>query len=135
MSRSLDHQAAVNSVTFGPDGSIIVTTGDDRRARVWDTETGAAVTPWLQHDETPVEAEVSPMMDRLVTAGADHKLRIYHLGVDKRSVEELLAMAQFLSGFRVDESGTLAPLTPELLLRSWCTWKNGDCKPDQELTK
>jgi WD40 repeat protein len=48
---SLPHPARVTDATLSPDGSRVLTGGADATARLWETATGRAIGPPLQHDE------------------------------------------------------------------------------------
>jgi outer membrane murein-binding lipoprotein Lpp len=47
--QTFDHQDQVSYAEFSPDGRYLVTAGDDRVARLWDTATGRALGPPLPH--------------------------------------------------------------------------------------
>jgi len=65
------------SAAFSPDGTRLVTTGRDGRARVWDTTTGAQLLSVRGHDDTVAFASFSPDGTRIVTAGYDASARIW----------------------------------------------------------
>ena len=64
---------------FSPDGSRIVTASADRTARVWDAQTGAALTSFSGHTNQVVTASFSPDGSRVVTASVDRTARIWPL--------------------------------------------------------
>ena len=71
------HADAVNSAAFSPDGSRIVTSSDDKNARVWDAKTGAALATLSGHKDRVVSAAFSPDGSRIVTAAFDNTARVW----------------------------------------------------------
>ncbi|HVM51376.1 MAG TPA: protein kinase [Candidatus Acidoferrum sp.] len=71
------HAKPVVSVEFSPDGQRLVTASLDGTARVWDANTGAPLTPSLQHTNYVACASFSPDGRRIVTASFDHTARIW----------------------------------------------------------
>lgn len=59
------HDAAVNVAQFSPDGRRVVTLAANG-ARVWDAETGRALTPPLRHQTNLLQARFSPDGERLL---------------------------------------------------------------------
>jgi hypothetical protein len=70
------HPRGVNCAAFSPDGSRVVTGGDDRAARVWDASTGAEVTALVGGGWT-CSAAFSPDGTRVVTGGDDGTARVW----------------------------------------------------------
>jgi WD40 repeat protein/serine/threonine protein kinase len=71
------HDREVERVAFSPDGRRIVTASRDHTARIWDANTGAAVTPPLRHGDIVWRAAFSPDSRRVVTASRDGTARVW----------------------------------------------------------
>ena len=70
-------EIALNSAQFSPDGSRIVTAGDDNCARVWSAATGQPVgQPLLLHQEAVMNAQFSPDGTHIITASWDGTARV-----------------------------------------------------------
>src|SRR5262249_61369610 len=64
-------------------------------------------------------AAFSPDGRRVVTASGDAKARIWDMAPDDRPAEDLVALAQLLSGHWIDEGGGVVPLPADELGRLW----------------
>jgi WD40 repeat protein len=115
----LTHGNWVVSATFSPDGRCVVTASNDQTARVWDAATGQPVSPPLAHGGAVRTAVFSPDGRRVVTASEDKTARVWDVSVDARPVGDLVRLAQFLSGHRIDETGAATRLPGEELRRLW----------------
>jgi predicted oxidoreductase (fatty acid repression mutant protein) len=73
---ALEHQGAVLSAAFSPDGTRVVTASKDKTARVWDTVTGKPRSR-LEHQGIVVSAAFSPDGTRIVTASKDKTARVW----------------------------------------------------------
>ncbi len=71
------HAGPVRSAEFSPDGSRVVTAGEDQTARVWNTATGEPVTPPLWHKGVVWHARFSPDGRFVVTASGDTTARVW----------------------------------------------------------
>jgi serine/threonine protein kinase len=76
-SQALHHGDLVNSASFSPDGTRIVTASRDHTARIWDAQSGKPIVPPLFHDDEVNSASFSPDGTRIVTASADHTARVW----------------------------------------------------------
>jgi hypothetical protein len=69
---ALEHQAAVRSAAFSPDGTRVITASGDGTARVWDAATGKPLTSPFRHNDVGFNvvfgAAFSPDGSRVVTA-------------------------------------------------------------------
>jgi WD40 repeat protein len=63
----LDARGATSG-SFSPDGQLVVTTDNDRNARLWNPRTGALLKTLPQPDGSVLDADFSPDGTRLVTA-------------------------------------------------------------------
>ena len=67
----------MNSVAFGPDGSLIVTASWDKTARIWDAATGKEMMVLRGHEDKVNSAAFSRDGLRIVTASGDGTARIW----------------------------------------------------------
>jgi WD40 repeat protein/peroxiredoxin len=67
----------ITSASFSPDGSQVVTVGQDRMAKVWDSRTGAEVCTLKGHRNTISSASFSPDGSQIVTTSFDGTVRAW----------------------------------------------------------
>lgn len=70
------HAGPVRAAVFSPDGSMVLTAGDDGIARVWDVKSGAPVGPPLRHDG-PVRAAVFSPRGSVVATARGNSARVW----------------------------------------------------------
>ncbi len=82
----LDIPGKMTSAVFSPDGTRIATASDDRTARIWDAESGAALMVLAIHEEDVLpyaggvrRVAFSPDGKRLLTSSADHSVRVWDI--------------------------------------------------------
>jgi WD40 repeat protein len=75
------HQGDVTSATFSHDGRRIVTTSEDRTARVWDINAAddAPIQVFDNHDKTVLHASFDRDARRVLTIAADHVARLWDI--------------------------------------------------------
>ncbi|MCA9299307.1 MAG: PD40 domain-containing protein, partial [Phycisphaerales bacterium] len=66
----------VSSARFSPDGSRIVSTSEDRTARLWDAASGDPLIELRGHDDFVSSACFSPDGRRLLTSSWDATIRV-----------------------------------------------------------
>ncbi|KAG2036722.1 hypothetical protein BDR03DRAFT_898125 [Suillus americanus] len=72
------HTSSVNSVSFSPDGTRIVTGSLDKTVRLWDAGTGEPVgEPLRGHTDSVNSVSFSPDGTRIVTGSEDNTVRIW----------------------------------------------------------
>jgi eukaryotic-like serine/threonine-protein kinase len=71
------HTAGVRSATFSPDGQKLLTTGDDKIARVSDVASGRLLFELVGHSEAVTGALYSGDGKRLVTRSRDKTIRVW----------------------------------------------------------
>jgi WD40 repeat protein/serine/threonine protein kinase/DNA-binding SARP family transcriptional activator len=79
-----------SDVAYSPDGALLVTTGLDGSAAVWDAETGAPLLTLTGHDGPVIGVAFHPQGSHVATAGADGTAAIW-------PVAELLAAGETTS--------------------------------------
>src|SRR5262249_53054199 len=108
---------AYSSASFSPDGRRVLLVGR-WSAQVWDADTGLPVTPPLPFP--PGTAVAAWWADgRRVLVKSGEAVSAWDVSPDPRPVDELRAWAELLSGRRIDESGSLVPLTAAQLAAAW----------------
>ena len=85
-------------------------------ARIWEVATGQYVSPVLQHEGVVLSVAFSPDGRTLLISNRDGTSRLWDLVPDNRPVTDLVLFAQLMSGFRLDQFGTLEriPATEQL---------------------
>ncbi|MGH3569057.1 MAG: pentapeptide repeat-containing protein, partial [Pseudonocardia sp.] len=72
------HTGGVSAVAYSPDGTRVVSAGDDGTLRCWDAATGDPVgDPWTGHTNWVSAVAYSPDGTRVVSAGDDGTLRCW----------------------------------------------------------
>src|SRR4029079_7116519 len=79
-------RGAFQGAGFSRGGRRIVTSSEDRTARVWDAATGEPVTPPLLHNTAVQHAAFSPDGRRVLTAGADVLVRVWDCAVSSSPI-------------------------------------------------
>jgi WD40 repeat protein len=75
----------VFSVAFSPDGRRIVSGSGDTTVRLWDADTGAAVSdPLTGHTDAVESVAFDPDGTRIVSAAADKTLRLWPAYADAK---------------------------------------------------
>jgi WD40 repeat protein/serine/threonine protein kinase len=69
------HRGTIFACTFSPDGTRLVSTGEDRTARLWDAATGALLATCQGHTSKVLGVAFRPDGARLVTSSADGTVR------------------------------------------------------------
>ena len=74
---SFGFSTAINTASFSPDGTRVVTASWDRTARLWDAQTGQPIGARMHHQGTVSSASFSPDGTRVVTASYDKTARLW----------------------------------------------------------
>ena len=80
----LEHQDAITSATFSPNGSTVLTSSRDHTARLWDSRTGQPVLSPLRHDAAVLWASFSRDGKWIITASLDATARIWESDSGRR---------------------------------------------------
>jgi eukaryotic-like serine/threonine-protein kinase len=111
------HQSAVSCCAIRADGSLIATGSDDTTARVWDAETGEAVSPPLKHTDRVIFVGFREGGNQLVTVSADAVIRLWTLD-DGTPTERLIHLARATSGQKIEDGAAVA-LKPAQIEEEW----------------
>jgi WD40 repeat protein/tetratricopeptide (TPR) repeat protein len=80
----------IRAVAFGPDGSRVVTVGDDRTARLWDAATGAPAAPPMPHPHWVLSARFTPDGTTLLTGNASIRARRWDVATGRQLGPDLV---------------------------------------------
>ena len=84
------HEESVNSASFSPDGSRIVTASSDWTARIWDVTSGKEIAI-LRGRDNLASAAFSSDGTRVVTAASDRMAHIWDSQIVTMSARDLIA--------------------------------------------
>lgn len=119
ISPALRHNEAVVQAGFSRDSRWVVTASHDGSARAWEAMTGQPVSPRLRHADKVWHAAFCPDGRRVVTAGDDGKAIIWNIEPDSRPAEDLVQIAQLLTGQQVDSGQAARSIPPATLADMW----------------
>jgi hypothetical protein len=120
----LHHEGAVTGARFSADASRILTWSNDRTARVWDSRSGASLTPPLKHQQPIRDARFSADGTRVLTWGEDGPLLSWDIAVDTAWPAWALALrVEAETGVELTPTGELRVLSPDEWGRKrWCEY-------------
>jgi WD40 repeat protein len=111
------HRSAASCCAIRADASLIATGSDDTTARVWDAETGEAVSPPLKHTDRVIFVGFREGGNQLVTVSADAVIRLWTLD-DGTPTERLIHLARATSGQKIEDGAAVA-LKPAQIEEEW----------------
>jgi WD40 repeat protein len=133
----MQHQEAVNSAAFSPDGRRVVTASEDRTAQVWETDTGTPVSGPLQHQNAVNSAAFSPDGRRVVTASRDNTARVWTVLLacctSPEKAARLASLAEAVSRYEVSGTGSLTVIDGRERLRTLIRQSGTRLAPDLSL--
>jgi WD40 repeat protein/serine/threonine protein kinase len=110
----LPHPSAVTAASYSKDGQSVFTLCD-RMGRLWDPDTGKPLSPPIEHEGGITSAAFSSDGNRMVFASPVSSTHLRNFEPDHRPIEDLVKLAELFSGARIDETGSIQPLTPDEL--------------------
>jgi WD40 repeat protein len=75
----IGHTHSITCVAVSPDGKRVVSSAQDKTARVWDTTTGREIVCFKAHNEPVWSVAVSPDGRTVASAGGDKVVRLWDL--------------------------------------------------------
>ncbi|KIM19665.1 hypothetical protein M408DRAFT_31025 [Serendipita vermifera MAFF 305830] len=101
------HTAWVNSVSFSPDGTRIVSGSGDNTIRVWDAETGETVVGPLEgHTNSVNSVSFSPDGRRIVSGSSDYTIQVWDAETGESVVGPLEGHDGFVNAVSFSPDGT-----------------------------
>lgn len=135
------HASQVVTIAVSPDGKRIASGGEDNLAKLYDSATGQLVMPPIRHEGAVFHVTFGGNGETLFTASLDGTSRVWDaltgepltpplpawtgepwrddLRSDPRPAADLVALAQVLTGQRIDESGGREQLSASRLVSQW----------------
>jgi len=76
---TIKQNGSLSYAEFSPTGKYVVTAGEDKTARLWDTDTGLFIRDFVGHNERLRQAKISPDEKFLVTISNDNSTKVWNL--------------------------------------------------------
>lgn len=116
---ALKHDNQVWSAAFSADAKWIVTASLDKTARVWSAETGDPLTPPLRHIVPLASATFLADGHRIITSDGEGSFWEWGLPLEQRPADDLIGLANLLSGNPIAPTGGLGRAHSESLNVLW----------------
>ena len=110
------HAFAISRLAISRDQKLVAIASEDRTVRVWDLETGKAVTPPLVHSGSIRDCEFSRDGKQLLTAGGmigiSGEIRLWDIATGKTFFQTVQALTSFYSAGFTDAGEILSASVP-----------------------
>jgi WD40 repeat protein len=110
--------AGVVYTAFSPDGSRLLTVGEDRMVRLWDAVSGEVLAPPRRQTQAIRHAFFRSDGNTAIVVGEGGRVDVWNLTPDPRPTATLQALAQVLSGSRIEKQQRQA-LDGKMLQINW----------------
>ena len=107
----MSQKGFVYETRFSADGSLVLTSGGDSTARLWDGQTGEPLTPALRANGLSRSARF--LSDGRTWAWTGQGVYIDHLTVEERGLEELRSLVESSAARTLSAAGSELPLSAE----------------------
>ena len=115
----LNHCDGVRFAAFSPDGTKVITCGEDFAAMLWEWHTGRQITPLLRHKDIVVHAAFSPDGRWVATACLDGTARVWDAETGEPITQDLEHPEQVVWVQWVDRGRALLTKTITDQTRLW----------------
>src|SRR5258708_2257318 len=129
------HTSAVECAVFSRDGKRILSGGDDRTLRLWDTDSGKEIHAYPGHEHSVKSVAISPDGKQLLSGGSDATVRVWdadavkELKVFRKHTEPLVAVTFIDDGVATLSGSRDAVIKPWQLKKAAYTPPNNDNPP------
>jgi hypothetical protein len=114
----LNHAGAIVSGHFSPDGTKVLTASVDGTARLWDAESGHAISEPVRHGAKVTAAHFRPHGLQILTCASDRGIRLLDLTPAPLPAPDWLAsLAEAVAGQRLDANDVSEAVSVEDLYR------------------
>lgn len=108
----LQHANQVPAAQFSPDGEWLATASKDGSARVWDPERNAFLSPGFRHFDGLINSRFLPDGRHLAVTDKQNHIFVWDLTLQAGPANDLVELAEFLSGGHVSASPAEGALNP-----------------------
>src|SRR5262249_583020 len=108
------NRGQIHSVQFSPDSRTVVTGSADGKARIWDSATGKAIGPPLDHNAPVTAVDFSPPRDVILTSTKDGIFRWARAPDPTGADEAFILWTQVFTGAELNASDVLEGLKPSV---------------------
>ena len=100
------HLGRVTSVAYSPDGTKVLTGGQDDKAILWDAVTGASILSFTGHTADVMSVAFSPDGSKVLTGSGDHTAKLWSTSSGEL-LQTLTGHASWVSGVAFSPDGTV----------------------------
>ena len=106
----IHHLAGVTAIDLSDDGRLLVTGDELGNVRIWDAETGDAITPNVRQSAAIQTVKLTLDARVLASLARNGEVTLWALPGTDQDSDELIQTAHILSGHMIDENQGLSPM-------------------------
>jgi WD40 repeat protein len=115
----MQHEDWVNSASFSPDGTRVVTTSQDKSARLWSVPDGKPLGEPMRHEDAVWSARFSPDGTRIVTCSQDKTARLWNAANGKPLGEPMRHEGTVWSASFSPDGARIVTASQDMTARLW----------------